>query len=334
MIRYLYKTTEREGSGIGIRYPKIKKGKGFIWIYAVNPTPKQLEKLEEDFRIPNRHIRTYTKERRSVRYSFRPFSFVLVDYCVEMEKIKKTNVLYVVGKNFIVTILESGLKAYDDIYERTKEQIKKIDMSVMRLLFEILDEDIQENYEVLEYMEDKITELEKDVAASEGRTAGIREIVNLRRTLNNMSKAFWGSSRITFVLKKGLTPVEPTEIEQRLVGDLHDSFIHQLDIISNQKEMLTDGITIYQTTISNRLAELSNSVNTNIKRLTFITLLLTGIATVIAVPNTLATVFGIPYFPDILQGYWMLIILALIIAIIIPILWFVWYWKKIQREVR
>lgn len=334
MIRYLYKTPEIQGSGIGIKYPIMKKEKGFIWIYAVNPTPKQLEKLEEDFKIPERHIRIYAKERRSVRYSFRPFSFVLVDYCVEMEEIKKTNVLYVVGKNFIITILESGLKSYDDIYERTKEQLEKTDLSVMRLLFEILDEDIQENYEVLEYMEDRITEMEKDVASSESKTAGIREIVELRRTLNNMSKAFWGSSRITFVLKKGLTPVEPTEIEQRLIGDLHDSFTHQLDIISNQKEMLTDGITIYQTTISNRLAELSNVVNTSIKRLTLITLVLTGIATVIAVPNTFATIFGIPYFPELVQNYWTLIILGLIISTMIPILWFIWYWKKIQREVR
>jgi Mg2+ and Co2+ transporter CorA len=325
MIKWLYKVSDKKyGSGEGLKYPK--PARGVVWVYAINPTDKELEKLSKDFKISQRRLKVYKRERRSQRYSFRPLCFTFVDYCIKKNDIHKTNILFMVDKHCIVTILESPIQSYATIFKRMSETLKTTKLSVMNLLFEILDEDIEENYDVLQAIEDKIVALEKEVAS--GRIKSIEKVVDLRRSMNIMSKAFWGSSRITFLTKKGLTPVEMTDNEKRMMEDLHDAFIHQLNIISSQKEMLTDAITIYQTTISNKLANISNKINVSIKALTWIMLFLTGITFVLTIPNTVATFFGIPSLPFTTADT-PLIYSALFISLLVPLLWFFFYWKRV-----
>jgi Mg2+ and Co2+ transporter CorA len=146
-----------------------------------------------------------------------------------------------------------------------------------------------------------------------------------------MSRAFWGSSRVTYFLKFGLGSLQPTEEQMTKLDDLHESVIHQLDMISNLKEMLTDIITIHQTNISNWLAIISNRINSSIKLLTWIMLIMTGLTLVLTVPNTMATIFGIPYFG--LSSEASHYIAAILVAsLIVPIIIFLIYWKSIRRK--
>jgi len=97
------------------------------------------------------------------------------------------------------------------------------------------------------------------------------------------------------------------------------------------KETLTDTITIYQTNISNWLAEISNKINSSIKLLTWVMFLLTGLTLVITVPNTIATIFGIPSFglSSSVSAY---IIELLIASILVPFLLFFVYWRVIKKK--
>jgi hypothetical protein len=106
--------------------------------------------------------------------------------------------------------------------------------------------------------------------------------------------------------------------------------VHQIEVLNTQKEMLTDAVTISQTFISNKLAELSNKVNMSVKRLTWIMMLLTGVATVLTIPNTVATFFGIPALP--VAGVQRHLLWALAISTSVPIIWFYFYWRRIIGE--
>jgi Mg2+ and Co2+ transporter CorA len=250
---------------------------------------------------------------------------------IEKNRIKRSNIFYAFEENCLVTVLESRVPLYDAIFAKTAAKPVGEKMTPAGLMVEILDEDVNENYEVLELSENQITELQKKVAVLVGIEETISGVVELRRTLNRMSRAFWGTSRIAYALHRGFIGFELTDEEKRLVDDVHDALIHQIDIISSQKEMLTDAITIYQTSVSNRLASISNRINVGIRRLTWIMLLLTGAAMVLTIPNTVATVFGIPAW-SIAASDWSFIAGILLISTIIPILWFAYYWHKIRRE--
>ena len=330
MIKWLYQSEEASKSGQGLNYPKIDKG--MVWIFAVGPKDNELERMAKDFSLPSHALRNYTKERRSVRYSFEPFACTFVDYHLMEGAIERTNVLFFLSKNFIISILHKPIGTYESVFSELVKKAAKEKLSPLKILSEVLDADIEENYELLEHIENDLTAIEKEVA-TKGERKNIAKVVELKRTLNRMSRALWGSSRLTYFLKMGIASLKIPQLEMRRIDDLHESIIHQLDIISNYKESLTDVVTIYQTNISNWLATISNKINASIKLLTWVMLILTGLTLVITVPNTIATVFGIPYLP-LSANSWMAIVALLVIATIIPTILFFYYWLYVKDKAR
>ncbi len=225
---------------------------------------------------------------------------------------------------------KKSLPHYNEAFELTKNKFSTI-KNVGYLLYEILDYDVEETYGVLNILETKASAMEKAVLTPENVKEKITNIVNLKRDLLTMWRRFWSSSKILFSLKKGLTPVKIDENLVRLFDDIHDTFVHQMEIVSIQREILTDSLTIYEAVLANRLAIISNKINFSIKRLTWILFVLTGIATVLTVPNTIATFFGIPELPLTGSDY-QFILNILVVSIIIPSVWFYLYWKKIKKE--
>jgi Mg2+ and Co2+ transporter CorA len=327
MMKWLYQEGKNSRTGEHTRYPKPKQG--LLWVLAVKPTEKEITSIAKDFHLPIKVLRNYTKERRSVRYSFEPFACTFVDYHKMEGKIRRENVIFFVGGNFIVTVLAGPIGCYERVFSEMAEKANKSVLNSVDILVELMDDDIEENYDLLELIENEITQIERELALR--HHGKIDNLVELRRTLNRMSRALWGSSRLTYFLKLGLSSIEINDLQMRRIDDLHESVIHQLDIISNYKEMLTDAITIYQTNISNWLATISNKINTGIRLLTWIMLLLTGLTLVLTVPNTLATIFGIPSIP-LSASDWPMIMIALVAAVVIPTIMFFIYWVYVKRK--
>lgn len=328
MIKWLYQEGKEYGSSADLKYPIPKKG--MIWIFAAKPTDKELDKISKDFSLPSKILKCYGRERRSVRYSFDPFSCTFVDYHLTNGELKRTNVLYFVFRNFIITILQEPIDTYEQVFSELEGRLTKGKLSPVTVLIELLDADIEENYEVLERIENQTTDLEREIAARK-RDGNIVKVIELRRVLNRMSRAFWGSSRLTYFMRVGLTSWDISPYESKRMDDLHQSLLHQVDIISNLKEVLTDTVTIYQTNVSNWLATISNKINSSIKLLTWVMFILTGFTLVITVPNTFATIFGIPYL-GLSSEQWPYIIGLLLLATAVPLLWFYLYWRMMKKK--
>lgn len=323
MLKWIYKFSEKEkGTGTGANYPA--PAKGFLWILATAPSEAEIKKLKADFGL--KFTTRYGKERRSVRYTFSPLAFALVDYyLVNGGKPMKSNVLYWMEKNMIITLMQHEVVPYEDTYRRVKETLGGYSADPAYLLYDIIGDDAEENFDVLERIDNEITGHERDVMQIEKAPATIEKVILLKRELSMMTKVFWGSAKIIHEIRKGMTPLKLDAKMIRLFDDVSDTFIHQVDGVTSQKEMLSDIITIYETTISNRLAQISNKINTSIQRLTIIMLVLTGIGTVLTVPNTVATILGIPYLSSNYLAY---ILLALLVSTVIPLALFYNYWKK------
>ena len=295
-----------------------------------NPNKQETEKIRKDFHLHDRIFEKYYKERRSIRYFFKPLSFTIVDYYVKKSKIMVEDVLFIVGENYLITISKEVLPHYNEAFELTKTKFASI-KNIGYLLYEILDYDIEETYNVLNVAEKKVSDMEKAILTPEDVQRKITNIITFKRDLLTMWRRFWSSSKILFSIKKGLTPIQVDDNLIRLFDDLHDTYVHQMEIVSIQREVLTDALTIYESVLANRLATISNKINLSLKRLTWVMFVLTGIATVLTVPNTIATFFGIPELPLTGSDY-QFIINILVVSMIIPSVLFYWYWKKVKRE--
>ncbi len=306
-------------------FPKSKDT--FVWIYVSEPSQSDLNELEKTVKIKKPILEKYNREQRSKKYSSHPLEFVVVDYYVEKEKIENSRLLFILKENALITVTPKKSGYYDYLFERVLEalKLKKEKATIAWLLYEFLEEDIEDNYEVLQKTEEMIIKLEEQATEFSGEAIPTREIVTLKRNLFKMSRRFWASAKIVFLLRKGLTPIHLDEDSKTRLDDVYDTFIHQIDIITTQHEMVSDILTIYTT-------KASNEISKRVKKLTYITLVLTGIGAVLTVPNTIATIFGIPYFPRDLgfgEGIaWEFILALLAISTIISAGLLYKYWKK------
>lgn len=328
MLRWLYKFSEKEfNSGSGLRYRKPREG--FMWLHLTEPTEAELARVKADFRLSAKMLKRFPTERRSIRYSFRPLAFTIVDYHLANGRVEATNILYIVGDHFVITIANKKLSHFDEMFDSISERLNKIMPNTGHMLYEILDSDSEENFDVLAATEKHITELEEGILEPVDVQRKVSEVIQYKRYLLEMWRRFWGSSKILFSIKKGLTPIAVNENLARLFDDVHDTYIYQMEIVTAQREALTDALTIYETILANKLAQLSNHINKGIHYLTVVVLLLTGITLVISIPNTIATIGGIPYLATEKAP---LIWAALLGGTAITILWFLAYWRKVTDK--
>ncbi len=329
MLKYIYSFSKsNSGKGSDLNYPKPKGG--WLWIHVSKPTENELVKIIEDFSIPGKILHKFFREQKSVRYSFKPLTFILVDYYIKNGKVELEKILFVIGENYLITITDVPLAHYDEIYNMIFERAHTI-KNTGYLFYEILDRDVEENFDVLSITETRIINIEKNILQPNGVKRKVTEVIDFKRYLTQMWRRFWRSSKIIFSIKKGLTPVKVDANLIRLLDDIHDTYIYQMEMVGSQKDVLTDALTIHESVLANRLAKISNKINTGLKRLTIIMFFWTAVATILSIPNTIATIFGIPEWP-IKGDMWKVIALLLVVFTVVPIIWFYSYWQKFKEE--
>ncbi|PIU21344.1 MAG: hypothetical protein COT15_02905 [Candidatus Diapherotrites archaeon CG08_land_8_20_14_0_20_34_12] len=295
MLKYWACSKEKCSKGSGLTYLKNPE---MQWILVTNPNEAELKAISEDFKINKKYLEKYSKETRSVKYSNNPLIFTLISYYLENNQMQRARVLFVIEKNNIIIIANSGEKYFSVIFNDVCEKFeteKKKDIEV--LIYDFLDRDISENYDILANLDDNIAKME--VSALEYNSGkNIQNVINLKRELNKMSRRLWSTAKIVFAIRKEVTVIRVTNESMGLLEDIYENLIHQIDILSTQKESLIDALTIYETTVSNQLAIINNDLNTVMKRLTILMLLL-------MVPTLIAGIYGMnfKYIPELTSPY-------------------------------
>ena len=326
MLKYLYidHKTKEVSTGTGKDFPDPNEG--CIWLFVSSPSAEEKEMISEKFEIDPVFIRDYTRQVRSKRYSTSPLIFMMVDYFTANGSVKKTNMLMVLKKDVFITILPADLSQYNDFFNEIKEYMKekpKSERNIGEILYEFLDRDVQDNYEVLRRTEEKIADIEeKIIIKGERLPEHVNEILDMKRELFAMSRRFWSTSKIIFLLRKGLLSIDISPKTVGLLDDTYDSFQHQIEVLETQRDMLGDVLTLYEVSMSNRLAIISNDMSMIMKRLTALTV-------IVLMPSLLAGIYGMNFknLPgaDSPIGFWGVVALMAISALLI---YFVFHRKK------
>ncbi len=296
--------------GNNLDYP-IPSNSDFVWILMQRPDEREIAKISKDFRLQKKYFDLYKKEKRSARYSINPLVFVFMDYYLEGEKIKNSHILFVLKENALIIALPAMTAFHDELFERLAATLEASTVKNLgRLMYQFLLDDVNENYDVLDKVDNVIVSLE-DMVVKNDKTSSTQDVVRIKRRIHTMARRFWGSAKIIFVIKKGLVPLKIDQESMRLLDDVYDTYMHQVDILASYKDMLSDILTL-QTT------KASNDLNLILKRLTALTVLL-------MVPTIIANIYGMN-FQNIPELKWELgypmALLLMIASIIFSYLFF------------
>jgi magnesium transporter len=224
--------------------------------------------------------------------------------------------LIFVKKDLILTIHDDYGGKITKLYNYSTSLMRKLPQAPeswaerqTMLLFRLLDEVSETNFSVLRSIVERAEQVEIDLAGSRQISRDLSlELSNMKRSVLSFLNAVWATHDIIKNLKYGDPDMisdddDVLEKFEVILGTLD----RQIQMAENVLEVISTGITAINTESSNRLTKLI--------------VWLTVAATAVLVPNTLATIFGIP---DLEISYtWVIpvLILATVFSIVVTYRW-------------
>jgi len=225
-------------------------------------------------------------------------------------------ILIFMKKDLIVTIHDDYGGKITKLYNYSTSLMRKLPKEPEQwadrqtiLLFRLMDEVSETNFSSLRTIVEQAEQLEIDLAGSRqtDRDVGF-EISNMKRSLLTFLNAVWATHDTVRSVKFGdpdmLTDDDDIlEKFEVILGRLD----RQIQMAENVMDIISTGITIIQTETSNKLTKLI--------------VWLTVAATAVLVPNTVATIFGIPDLQ--LSWSWVapILVISTVISAIVTYRW-------------
>ena len=283
-----------------------------IWLEVVDPTEEELQKVADISGIPLGFLQL-PESGNVVNLRIEP-EFGVINFVVvkEIFAAKKINpIVLAFSKGFIVTVSKSEDQGIVNLAKQRVDKIK-VDQPAVTAFY-ILDEIVSNHFVHLEHIEDLASRLEEEVVEKTEPTL-VKRILKSKSRLTSFNKILWYERGLVFNLKKSDAPYLSSKAKS-LFDSTHEYLTRQIDIVETYREILSDSINAYLSTVSNK-------INFSIRALTVVTLYLTIITTITSFPNTVATFFGISQFGN--TNPW-IIFTIIVVSILLPSLWL---WRR------
>lgn len=235
--------------------------------------------------------------------------------------------LILLRKNMVVTIHTTAatrffrLRRYGRIFMRKiKPKLARRDKITM-ILTRILDENNSRNFDALRGLEKCADSVSEKLSKIDTPREKIGEDIHaMKHALMVYMNGLWQTVDVLNTLRYG--DPELLSDNKRLlerIGALVIETNYQIELAEHMSQVLASGLEVMQSIYNNQLQILNN-------RLALMVAYLTILGTAVLVPNTIATIFGVPFFTfgeGFLLYYALIIIGSTVLSIAIA-----WMWVK------
>ncbi len=197
------------------------------------------------------------------------------------------------------------------------------------LLARVIDEVAERNFKSLHSIIEQAELIQLEIANSKTSTKKLSlEIFNIKQSVLTFLNAVWAIRDVVHSLRYGDSDMisDNSDVLVKfdiILGDLD----RQLSMAEHVLEVLAGGMSVLQTMFQANLQSVSN-------RMTTVLLWLTIVGTAILLPNTLATIYGIPFLPlDTAGKNWVWIILSLVVSTVFGTMLVYYFARKIWSPI-
>ena len=278
----------------------------------VNETPGILEKLKIDM-DPSVLLSGYITAYEDIGDTL---GIMLPFIITGDSRTQTTPILIFMKKDLIVTIHDDYGGKIAKLYNYSNSLMRKLPKESEQwanrqtiLLFRLMDEVSETNLSILRTILEQAEQLEIDLSGSRQTDRNVSdELSNMKRSLLTFLNAVWATHDTVRNVKYGdpdmLTDDDDIlEKFEVILGRLD----RQIQMAENVMEIISTGVTVIQTETSNKLTKLI--------------VWLTVAATAVLVPNTIATVLGIPDLNVSLTWVIPILIISTVISAVVTYRW-------------
>lgn len=169
-------------------------------------------------------------------------------------EVKSEQISLILGDNYLVSFTEKPIEIFNPIRERIRNGKGKIRRQTPDYLLYTLMDAIVDNYFVLlEQLGEKIEELDEELVSGPSQET-MKSMHRLKREVVAVRRAVWPLREVVRSLQAEDHPLveDSTQIYLR---DLLDHVIQVIDIIETYRDLLSEMLDVYLSTLSNKVSE-------------------------------------------------------------------------------
>ncbi len=218
----------------------------------------EIEKLGKDFELHPLIIEDIanTKQRPKLE-EHEEYIFVVLKmlYFDQEQNLKFENISFIQGSNYVLSFQEADGDVFDSVRERLRNSKGRVrSQGADYLLYVLMDAIVDNYFNLMEVMGEKIEELEENLFEEKSKNDLIQEIHNLKREILRIRRAVYPLREVVNRMDKVEASLV-TEKTQLYLRDLYDHVIQVSESIDIQRELIWSLMDMYMTTISNRMNE-------------------------------------------------------------------------------
>lgn len=280
-----------------------------VWLDIGDPQEEDIALLEREFELHPLAIEDLRKRRQRPKVDTYPGQHVLVAYEVRGSRRGRAGVdlgelhLFAAPQQ-LISVHWGGSPTIEDVRGRLGLRVGAVGRTVGAVLYAILDAAVDGYFPLLDRLSDRIDALEDRIVAAQQTPETLREVLAIKRELLELRRVLAPMRDVANHLLR--RDVELLDDEAApYYQDLYDHLVRVLDQLDLYRDLVAS-------TLDANLSVTSNNLNTVMKRLTAITV-------VLMLPTLVASVYGMNFraMPglDSPAGFWLSVVAMLALAL-------------------
>jgi magnesium transporter len=199
-------------------------------------------------------VNTDQRPKMEVFDKFIFFVLKMVYYDNKSLEINSEQVSLILGSNYVISFQEK----IGDVFDTVRERIRKVKGRIRKmgsdyLAYSLIDAIVDNYFNVLEKISDRIENIEEDVI-SNPKPDILQQIYNLKREMIYLRKSVWPLRELIsgLIREESKLIKDDTHIYLR---DLYDHTIQIIDTIETFRDMISGMLDIYMSSVSNKMNE-------------------------------------------------------------------------------
>ncbi len=274
---------------------------------------KEIEKLGKDFELHPLILEDITNtQQRPKLEEHEEYIFVVLKmlYFDKDQNLKFENISFIQGSNYLLSFQEADGDVFDAVRDRLRNSKGRVRSNGSDyLLYALMDAIVDNYFNLMETMGDKIEELEENLFSEKPNKDLIHEIHGLKREILKIRRAVYPLREVVNQIDKvDLSLI--TEKTQLYLRDLYDHVIQVSESIDIQRELIWSLMDMHMTTISNRMNEVMK--------------VLTIMATIFIPLTFIAGIYGMNFenIPELKFKYGYFVLWGVMIGIFLAMLYY------------
>ncbi len=256
----------------------------FMWVDVTAPTDEDFALLEERFGVHPMIIEDVRgQEGRPKLHEYEEQLYLIFHAVAQGQGGEHFDMRFVeidclVGPDYVLTLHAEPVMPFEDLRTRWERHPAMMQPGPAYLLYELMDEVLDDYFPLLDVMDDHIDSLENRMLSGEGQGLS-GEIFSLKRGLLQV-RHIAGPTRdvVNTLLRRD---AETGGKHFAYFQDLYDHVVRIVDMIDTFRDILSGALDVYLATQSNRLNEVMKTM--------------TAMSIILLVPNLIAAIYGMNF---------------------------------------